>query len=61
MLYELKQILINFEKLESTEVIKNFSCLRKDVDLIVLLSDCVSEDEKKKILSKKLKILEEKK
>jgi hypothetical protein len=35
----------------------NFNCLKKDVDLLIILEESVSVEEKKKILNKKIKIL----
>lgn len=39
---ELKQILKNYEKLVQNGNIFNFSCLKKDIDLISLLEDELS-------------------
>lgn len=56
-MYELKQMLLHFDRLEETGLIKAFSCLKKDIDLLSILEDDISVDEKKNILKKKIKIL----
>jgi hypothetical protein len=61
VLYELKQILEYFEKLENTGMIKAFGSLRKDVDLAPVLQETTSTQDKKDALARKIKLLEERK
>lgn len=59
-LMELRMILGNYDELARRGRLGGFGCLGRDVDLCVVLMDGVADEDKKNVIRKRIRVMEEK-